>query len=244
MSTGKSVFSKEKKAQIRGELEDLLSSYSGAHTEENDIIDEKFGEIAAIAPIDFEEMNKGFSKQAKDITESMLRFYVDLGIIDSVEYVKQKQLIDNSNIQNIFFQLKTLRMAIERITEEINQGNAHPRLFEVFGQLHDKLTAVVKMQANYMLFLEDTYKKINHDVSQKGSSTSVTPLMPTEKQYFISAGTKNIMKEITVEDITDSNERSLTHPGKKIELIQKFGISQDLAEQPVEDLSDDVNSLI
>ena len=40
-------------------------------------------------------------------------------------------------------------MAIEKITEEINQGNTHPRLFEVFGQLQDKLTMVVKTQANY-----------------------------------------------------------------------------------------------
>lgn len=243
---GNQVFNKEKKQQIRGELEDLLRGYSGNPNIEEDIVDEQMGEIAAAPPIDFDEMNKRFEKQAKDITGSMLKFYVDLGVIDNVEYVKQKQILDNTSISNIFFQLKTLRMAIEKIAEEINQGNTHPRLFEVFGQLQDKLTTVVKTQANYMLFLEDTYKKINQDVTQKGTNgASVTPLMPTEKQFYITAGTKNIMKEITAEEVDNPEvDDSRTNPTKKTELIQKFGISQDIIEDKIDDLSEDVNSLV
>ena len=49
----------------------------------------------------------------------MLKFYVDLGVLDKHDYLRQKQNLDNTNIQNIFFQLKTIRMAIEKITEEI-----------------------------------------------------------------------------------------------------------------------------
>ena len=158
------VFNKEKKAQIKSELEDLLRGYSAGPTGDDDIVDEQLGEIAAAPPLDFVEMNAQFEKQAKDITGSMLKFYVDLGVLDKHDYLKQKQQLDNTNIQNIFFQLKTIRMAIEKIAEEINQGNAHPRLFEVFGQLQDKLTTVIKTQANYILFLEDTYKKMHGEI--------------------------------------------------------------------------------
>jgi len=191
------VFNKEKKAQIRGELEDLLSTYQGGPNPVDDIADSQLGEIAMAPPLDFEEMNSNFEKQAKDITNSMLKFYVELGVLEKHEYLKQKQILDNSNIQNIFFQLKTIRMAIEKITEEINQGNTHPRLFEVFGQLQDKLTMVVKTQANYMLFLEDTYKKVHQDIEQRGSgsSKSVTPLIESSNEYYITAGTKNLIKE-------------------------------------------------
>ena len=242
------VFDKQKKAQIKSELEDLLRGYSTGPNGEDDIVDEQLGEIAAAPPLDFIEMNSQFEKQAKDITGSMLKFYVDLGVLDKHDYLRQKQNLDNTNIQNIFFQLKTIRMAIEKITEEINQGNTHPRLFEVFGQLQDKLTMVVKTQANYMLFLEDTYKKVHQDIEQRGSgsSKSVTPLIESSNEYYITAGTKNLIKEITVEEIDKpSDTRHLTHPDRKTEVMQERGLTQVIKpETSIDDFSDDVNSLI
>jgi hypothetical protein len=242
------VFDKQKKAQIKSELEDLLRGYSTGPNGEDDIVDEQLGEIAAAPPLDFAEMNAQFEKQAKDITGSMLKFYVDLGVLDKHDYLRQKQNLDNTNIQNIFFQLKTIRMAIEKIAEEINQGNAHPRLFEVFGQLQDKLTTVIKTQANYILFLEDTYKKMHGEIEQKasGGSASVTPLLASTSDYYITAGTKNLIKEITAEEVEDEEDsRHLTHPGRKTEVMNERGLTDVIkAEESPEDFSDDVNSLI
>jgi len=242
------VFDKQKKAQIKSELEDLLRGYSTGPNGEDDIVDEQLGEIAAAPPLDFVEMNSQFEKQAKDITGSMLKFYVDLGVLDKHDYLRQKQNLDNTNIQNIFFQLKTIRMAIEKIAEEINQGNAHPRLFEVFGQLQDKLTTVIKTQANYILFLEDTYKKMHSDIEQKssGGSGSVTPLLASTSDYYITAGTKNLIKEITAEEVEDEEDsRHLTHPGRKTEVMNERGLTDVIKpEESPEDFSDDVNSLI
>lgn len=242
------VFNKEKKAQIREELEDLLKGYSAGPNPEDDVVDGELGEIAMAPPLDFAEMNQQFEKQAKAITNSMLKFYVDLGVIEKHEYLKQKQILDNTNIQNIMFQLKTIRMAIEKIAEEINQGNTHPRLFEVFGQLQDKLTTVVKTQANYVLFLEDTYKKMHSDIEQRSTSPSgsVTPLLNSPNEYYITAGTKNLIKEISVEEVTDDGDvRHLTHPEKKVEVMNERGLTQVIKqEDEPADFSDDVNSLI
>lgn len=244
------VFSKEKKAHIKGELESLLNSYSGGPNQEDNNIDEQLAEIAAAPPLDFVEMNSVFEKQAKSITDSLLSFYVELGVLEKHEYIKQKQMLDNSSIQNIFFQLKTIRMAIEKITEEINQGNTHPRLFEVFGQLQDKLTSVVKTQANYMLFLEDTYRKVNQDISQKdaGATGTQTRALPqSSSDYYITAGTKNLIKEIDALEIEEdtSDSRHLTHPGKKAEVMLERGVSNVIiAEDSDIDYMDDVNSLI
>ena len=242
-----SVFTKEKKAQIKGELEDLLRSYNGPQDKEDDNVDEELAKIAAAPPINFAELNAGFERQAKEITSSMLKFYSDLGVLDKYEYIKEKQKLDNTSISNIFFQLKTIRMAIERIAEEINQGNTHPRLFEVFGQLQDKLTAVVKTQANYMLFLEDTYKKIKGEIDQNNTETNPQlPNSPRSGEYYIGAGTKNMMKEIEVEEIDmETDGRHLTHPSKKAEVMIEKGVDGTiLAEEDVYDFTDDVNSLI
>lgn len=247
------VFSKEKKAQIKSELEDLLSSYSGHPTDSHeDIVDDQLHEIQQAQPLDFAEMNRNFENQAKAITDSLFKFYVDLGVIDRHEYFKHKQSLDNANISNIFFQLNTIKMAIEKIAEEINQGNTHPRLFEVFGQLQDKLSAVVKTQANYLLFLEDTYKKAKQEVDLKeggGETAQLGASTAKAGEYFVTAGTKNLVKAIDVEplELEDSEVRHLTHPAKKIQVMQDRGLDHlILAESSDEEdtLADDINDLI
>jgi hypothetical protein len=250
------VFSKEKKAQIKSELEDLLSSYAGnPNSDHDDIVDDQLSEINSAPPIDFVEMNKKFEEKAKAITTSLFDFYVDLGVIDRHEYFKHKQALDNANISNIFFQLNTIKMAIEKIAEEINQGNAHPRLFEVFGQLQDKLSAVVKTQANYLLFLEDTYRKAKQEVETKeGSSTQGQGQLGTSTtaksgEYFVTAGTKNLVKAIDVEplELEESEVRHLTHPAKKIQVMQERGLDDLINAESEEDedtLADDINDLI
>jgi hypothetical protein len=238
-----SPISKEKKAQIKSELESFLSSYSG-DTPDVDIVDDKFNELAAAPPIDFDEMSQGFKKKAIEITDSLFKFYVDLGLLTSHDYVKQKKELDNMNIETLFFQHKTIKMAIERIMEEINQGAAHPRLFEVMSQLQDRLTNVAKTQANYMLFLEDTYKKIKGEVDSKGEgggpASSVN--LPVSGEYYVTAGTKNIMKELSTEK-PDANdfENRLTNPNQKNSLMEERGLDH-LIEK--EDDEDDLNSTI
>lgn len=241
------VFNKEKKKQIRGELEDLLASYSNdSNSANSDLVDEELNTIAMASPIDFDDMNKSFERKAKDITKSMLKFYVDLGVINNDEYIKQKQTLDNTNIKNIMFQLKTLRMAIEKIAEEINQGNTHPRLFEVFGQLQDKLTTVIKTQANYILFLEDTYKKMNQEIGQQTQSGQQKQVKQKNTDYFISAGTKTIMDEIEITEVSDITETSgeLTNPSKKSEIIKNFGVSETIDTENDTDISESVNDMI
>ena len=141
-------------------------------------------------------------------------------------------------------------MAIEKIAEEINQGNTHPRLFEVFGQLQDKLTTVVKTQANYMLFLEDTYRKMNQEITQRDTNpeSSQRSLPTSTTDYYITAGTKNLMKEIDAIEVEEdlSDTRHLTHPSKKVEVMVERGISNAVIQDDDDntDFLDDVNSLI
>ena len=102
---------------IKNELESFLSTYSG-DTSENDIVDDRFNELEQNPPIDFDEMSSGFKKKALEITDSLFKFYVDLGLITQHDYLKQKKELDNMNIETMFFQHKTIKMAIERIMEE------------------------------------------------------------------------------------------------------------------------------
>jgi hypothetical protein len=234
-----SAISKEAKAQIKSELESFLNSYSGDSTP-SDVVDERFNELQQAPPIDFEEMSHGFKKKAVEITDSLFKFYVDLGLLTTHDYVKQKKELDNMNIETLFFQHKTIKMAIERIMEEINQGAAHPRLFEVMSQLQDRLTNVAKTQANYMLFLEDTYKKIKGEVDSRGDGSSAPSLVnsPVSGEYYVTAGTKNIMREIgsANSEKTDLDFKNrLTNPTEKNSLMEEKGLSHLIEKENEED---------
>jgi hypothetical protein len=100
-----------------------------------------------------------------------------------------------------------------------------------------------------MLFLEDTYKKVNQDVEQResGGGTTSRALPTSTSDYYITAGTKNLIKEIDAIEIEDddSDSRHLTHPSKKTEVMLERGLSNVIIEEEDgEDFSGDVNSLI
>ena len=193
-------------------------------------------------------MSSGFKKKALEITDSLFKFYVDLGLITQHDYLKQKKELDNMNIETMFFQHKTIKMAIERIMEEINQGAAHPRLFEVMSQLQDRLTTVTKTQANYMLFLEDTYKKMRSEVDSKGDqaglpASSVNAIQAGD--YYITAGTRNIMKEIESDGLNSDFDNRLTNPNEKNSLMTERGLEHLIEkENDDEDLSSTIFEII
>ena len=45
--------------------------------------------------------------------------------------IKQKSVVDKITVSNLLFQMKTAEHAIIKLLEEIDNGNLHPRTFEV-----------------------------------------------------------------------------------------------------------------
>ena len=79
-----------------------------------------------------------------------------------------------------------------------------------------------------------------------GHAKSCIDIIESSNEYYITAGTKNLIKEITVEEIDKpSDTRRLTHPDRKTEVMQERGLTQVIKpETSIDDFSDDVNSLI
>jgi len=248
MATG---LNKETKKQIKGELETLLSQFGSGDSHEDDIVDQQFREIIQAPPIDFEEMNAKFTEQAQRITNSLFDYYVSIGVLESHDYLKVKKELDDGNIQTIFFQVKTLKFAIEKLVQSINDGTAGPRNYEVLGQLQDKLSNAIKTQANYILFLEDSYKKVKIESEQRGIAIEEGSTKKTNKEdYYISAGTKNLMKDLQGEptdpkfEIKTAN-KNLTDPREKNNLLEEKGLGHLRAvETDDEDFSDAITEII
>ena len=176
--------SKENKKALKNEIESLLSGMN--HQEFDDINADKelMEDVKPESPYDFDEMTEGFNKKAQEITDSLFEYYVELGILEENNYIKLKKEMDTVNMSNILFQIKTLKITITKIMEEITTGNTNPRLMEVFGQLQDKLKTLTQTQANHLLFLEESYKRINSE-DPKNANNSLNN-NSNEGEFFIS----------------------------------------------------------
>lgn len=223
MAEGK--ISKENRIHLKNEIESLLSNISASNNEEMLIDTDLAEELSDNSSIyDFEEMSMTFTDQARSITDSLLKNFVDIGIFEDSDYAKHKKELDTINISNFMFQLKTIKVALIKVMEEIAGGNTHPRLLEVMGGLQDKMASITKMQANYFLFLEETYKKLNSESPVNSKDTKVNS-SPTEGQYFVSVGTKNILDHLPSIDIDDTEDESqLVDPSNKLKLLKEIDL--------------------
>lgn len=235
MSDGK--IKKENRTVLKNEIESLLSTINSQPNEDLLIDNELAAETRAPNPYDFEKMSDEYTVKARAITDSLFKNFVDIGIFEKNDYARHKKELDTINISNLFFQLRTLKITIMKVMEEIASGNTHPRLLEVMGQLQDKMANITKMQANYVLFLEDTYKKLNSEAPANPDSTQVDSA-PGEGQFFVSVGTKNVLDNLPDVEVTDEDliitDDSLIDPSNKTELLKN--IDEDITiDEDVDD---------
>jgi len=218
--------SREDRHHLKNEISSLLGALSQEDHSEfvvDNIVSEQ---TKRESPYDFEEISNQFTNKARQITDSLFKNYVDLGLFEENDYAKHKKELDTINISNLFFQLKTIKITIIKVMEEITSGNTHPRLIEVMGQLQDKMATITKMQANYILFLEETYKKLNSDTPANPDSHQVVS-SSEEGQFFITVGTKNMIKSLPNEPVNPEEPAStgeLVDPKKKSELMREKNI--------------------
>ena len=226
MSDQKSGMSRENRRHLKDEIQALLGSLNTENQNDLVVDGELSEETKQPSPYDFEAMSSQFTKKAREITDSLFKNFVDVGIFEKNDYAKHKKEIDTINISNLFFQLNTLKITIIKVMEEITSGNTHPRLIEVMGQLQDKMADITKMQANYIVFLEETYQKLNRE-KPANSDLETVDSSPNEGQFFITVGTKNLVKSLQSETQDRPKGKvsgDLIDPSNKIELMRQRNI--------------------
>ena len=115
MAKGKSGMSPENRRHLKDEISSLLSAI-GQETHTDMVVDDVVSEqTKKESPYDFEEMSNQFTKKARQITDSLFKNFVDVGIFEENDYAKHKKELDTINISNLFFQLKTIKITIIKV---------------------------------------------------------------------------------------------------------------------------------
>jgi hypothetical protein len=165
----------EKKEQmmLREELEKLISEDTQAlrvlTAQAADLLPAR-----AIPALDYQNVKIDCEDRADEIVSAVASFYLDEKIISTIPYVKQKTSVDNLTISNLLFQMKTAEHAIIKLLEEIDNGNLHPRTFEVLSSLQRSKMEIVKHLAQFMIIMENNYKNLKNDYQLRAAETTDT----------------------------------------------------------------------
>jgi len=196
--------------------------------------------------MNFSEATQTTGTDAKGVLDSIVKFYLDENLIDQTDYIEYKKKIDSMNIASMMLQLKTAQHAITKLLEEIDLGNANPRMFEVLAQLQSQIMQMPKDYQTYVQKMEDGYKSIATQLEEKSNSGSfqLEPGEDGKNVYNPSSnesggikvrGTKGLMEglrdiigaeieDVRVEDVDDN---AVVNAKKKAEIDASRNISLD-----------------
>ena len=208
------------------------------------LLDENLG-IDAVKPdelprlkttdvMNFQEQTQSTGTEARELLDSLVKFYLDENLIDQTDFVNYKKKIDSMNLASMMLQLKTAQHAITKLLEEIDLGNANPRMFEVLAQLQSQIMQMPKDYQNYVEKMEQNYRTMKRELESKTSSGSIQlESSSSNPNSFISTGgsdsglkvrgTKGLMEglrdilgaEIQDVKVVEENENAIVNAKRK-----------------------------
>lgn len=229
----------ERDKKLKDELNNLMQNMEGLlNSDENKVSTatedfivnksiDKMKQEKESSKVPFDEFDKNFKVHAKDIIESMYDFYLDFGVIDRPEYLDKKKDLDGLNMSNIFLQLKRTKIVLNKVVDEITCGNIHPRIIEAYATLNSQFSDIIKSQANYMLFLEESYKKSRFETIEYTNNKAIN------SGNVISSDNKQISTNETHADVEKDSEFFLTSDPSKLveEITEKSPMSYEEAKK-------------
>jgi len=112
-------------------------------------------------------------EEAQDIVSANAIFYLNENIIETTEYIQQKMRADIATMSDLLRQSKIAEFAIIRMLEQIEEGNMHPRQFEVLAGFQRSKLELTKSIANYVVVMENNYKAIKEDYRTKNNEEAL-----------------------------------------------------------------------
>jgi hypothetical protein len=186
--------SSENQNELRSSITDLLSG--------NNLPDD----LTKINDTTLPAKNRGqFAKiieksknQAKKSIDTLLKFYLSIDIIEKEEYIKAKRELDIQSLSALIFNMEASQHAIISMLENIDNGEVHPRMFEVLGGLQKTLLDIVKAQTLFTISTEENIKKLGRDIDYYSSikSTSDMPEAEISPETLQVRGNKDLMRSI------------------------------------------------
>ena len=115
---------------------------------------------------DYDGIRKGLRKKARKTITAIVEGILPKGLSDDA-YIQDKIEQDIETMTDLYMQAETNKVMQRSLVESVSRGNAMPRMYEVFGQLTDKIQAINKQIVATEQTLRKTYIDIKFELRDK-----------------------------------------------------------------------------
>ena len=195
----------------RKDLQNLLNATTGVNLtpQENTQPSTPIEEIEAepLFEFDWDAENKKIRKRARQTIKKI----VDLVLpkeIQNVSYIEDKMEQDEITLTALYTQQRASEVMQRSILESTAKGNNAPRMYEVFGQLSEKLMSINKQIIATETQLRKTYIDLKSDYREKQAEEknilpSQTTMLPSN---YLAKGTKDLITACRNEMISNNKK--------------------------------------
>lgn len=167
---------------------------------------------------DYDGTRKGLRKKARKTVLNIVKHIIPADIIDE-EYIQDKIEQDIETITGLYMQVETNTVMQRSLMDSIAKGNCAPRMYEVFGQMTDKIQSINKqivdteqrLRKTYLDLKFETRDKQSEDVDMSGSDMNALPsAQPQGNGGVIITSTKNLIasaKQRHLEQLKDNADK-------------------------------------
>ena len=149
---------------------------------------------------DYDSVRKGLRKKARKTVLNIVKHIVPSDIIDE-DYIQDKIEQDIETITALYMQVETNTVMQRSLMDSIAKGNCAPRMYEVFGQMTDKIQSINKQIVDTEQRVRKTYLDLKFETRDKQSedigTTETVDALPGPGQAanggVIITSTKNLI---------------------------------------------------
>ena len=188
-----------KAKDTREELEKLANGSSDSLEGEMPPGTDEALKIAPAFTMDFGKTKKNCKRRARAMIKKATGLMLSDEMVQDNPYLKHKMQVDIISLTGLLYQLEVNEMMQETLMEEVRLGAAHPRMFEVFGNLSKTIGELNKQLIQTVEAMKITYKDLKGDIREKQEELQAIGQgeggMVRNQNGIVSMGTKGLIKE-------------------------------------------------
>jgi predicted DNA-binding protein len=135
----------------------------------NAVVDNTAGttlEPERLFEFDYDALRKSLRKKARKTIQNLTKHILTDQMLES-DYVKDKIEQDIESLRDLYMQVESNNVMQRSILDTVSRGNTMPRMYEVFGQLTDKIQAINKQILATEAQIRKTYIDLKFEIKDK-----------------------------------------------------------------------------
>ena len=186
--------------ELKDSLDDLVNQSLASNDNELPDI-----EVTTVAPLNLGDITDKARKKAQKTVLSCLKLYFDEKMINKNEFLQAKSAVATSNIMTLFQQLKMSEHMMNKLINEMDNGNMQPRMFEVATSVQNTIIELLKNTQLHIISMQEDFKRVKQELPLSEQQSQNVEVNQVKPNTYLNA--KNMLKDLDDDDdITDSEE--------------------------------------